>query len=40
IALRGQCAACSSAAYTTESVEEKLREMVSPDIVVHLQSDS
>lgn len=39
IALRGQCAACTSAAYTTESVEEKLREMVSPDIVVHLQSD-
>ena len=40
IALRGQCAACTSAAYTTESIEEKLREMVSPDLVVHLQSDS
>ncbi len=40
IALRGQCAACSSATYTTESIEAKLREMVSPDIVVHLQSDS
>ncbi len=40
IALRGQCASCSSAGYTTESVEEKLREMVSPDIVVHLQSDT
>ena len=39
IALRGQCAACTSAAYTTGNVEEKLREMVSPDIVVHLQSD-
>ncbi len=39
IALRGQCAACTSAAYTTEGVEEKLREMVSPDIVVHLQRD-
>ena len=37
IALRGQCAACSSAAYTTGSIEEKLREMVAPDIVVHLQ---
>ena len=30
----------ASAAYTTESVEEKLREMVAPDIVVHLQSES
>jgi Fe-S cluster assembly protein NifU len=39
IALRGQCAACSSATYTTGSIEGKLREMVSPDIVVHLQSD-
>ncbi|MFQ5686723.1 MAG: Fe-S cluster assembly protein NifU [Candidatus Scalindua sp.] len=39
VALRGQCASCTSAAYTTESVEGKLREMVSPDIVVHLQSD-
>jgi NifU-like protein len=39
IALRGQCAACSSAAYTTGSIEEKLREMVAPDIVVHLQRD-
>ena len=38
IALRGQCAACSSAAYTTGSIEEKLREMVTPDIVVHLQN--
>ena len=38
IALRGQCAACTSAAYTTGSIEEKLREMVSPDIVVHLQN--
>ena len=37
IALRGQCAACSSAAYTTGSIEDKLREMVAPDIVVHLQ---
>ncbi len=39
IALRGQCAACTSATYTTESIEDKLREMVAPDIVVHLQSD-
>ncbi len=39
IALRGQCATCTSAAYTTTSIEDKLREMVSPDIVVHLQSD-
>ena len=40
IALRGQCASCASATYTTESVENKLREIVAPDIVVHLQSDS
>ena len=40
IALRRQCAACTSAAYTTERIEEKLREMVSPNIVVHLHSDS
>ncbi len=39
IALRGQCASCTSATYTTENVEVKLREMVSPDIVVHLQND-
>ncbi|GAX59835.1 Fe-S cluster assembly protein NifU [Candidatus Scalindua japonica] len=39
IALRGQCASCISAAYTTENIEDKLRELVSPDIVVHLQSD-
>jgi NifU-like protein len=39
VALRGQCAACVSSAYTVESIEEKLREMVAPDIVVHLQSD-
>ncbi|MFV1976622.1 MAG: Fe-S cluster assembly protein NifU [Candidatus Scalindua sp.] len=39
IALRGQCAACTSASYTTGNVEEKLREMVAPDIVVHLQRD-
>ncbi|MCP5004260.1 MAG: Fe-S cluster assembly protein NifU [Planctomycetes bacterium] len=40
ISLRGQCAACTKAAYTTGNIEEKLREMVAPDIVVHLQSDS
>ncbi len=39
IALRGQCASCVSAAYTAESIEEKLREMVYPDIVVKLQSE-
>lgn len=39
IALRGQCASCISAAFTTESIEDKLREMVAPDIVVHLQSE-
>jgi NifU-like protein len=39
IALRGQCAACISAAYTVGSIEEKLREMVAPDIVVHLRSN-
>lgn len=39
IALRGQCAACTSAAYTIGNIEEKLREMVAPDIVVHLESD-
>jgi NifU-like protein len=39
IALRGRCAACTSAGYTTTSIEEKLREMVAPDIVVHLESD-
>jgi len=40
IALRGQCAACTSSAYTIGTIEEKLREMVAPDIVVHLESDS
>ncbi len=40
IALRGQCAACTSATYTVGGVEDKLREMVAPDIVVHLQNDS
>ena len=39
VALRGQCSACVSSAYTVENIEEKLREMVAPDIVVHLQSD-
>lgn len=39
IALRGQCASCTSAALTTTSIEDKLREMVAPDIVVHLQND-
>ena len=39
VALRGQCSSCVSAAYTIESVEEKLREMVWPDIVVRLQKD-
>lgn len=39
IALRGQCAACISSAYTVGSIEEKLREMVEPDIVVRLQGD-
>ena len=40
IALRGQCASCTSATYTTTGIEDKLREMVAPDIVVHLESDS
>lgn len=39
IALRGQCTACVSAYYTVEGIEEKLREMVYPDIVVKLQSE-
>jgi NifU-like protein len=39
VALRGQCSSCVSSAYTVESIEEKLREMVAPDIVVHLQGD-
>ncbi len=39
ISLRGQCSACTNAAYTVNNIEEKLREMVSPDIVVHLQSN-
>ncbi|MBE9502966.1 MAG: Fe-S cluster assembly protein NifU [Proteobacteria bacterium] len=39
VALRGQCSSCVSAAYTMENVEEKLREMVYPDIVVRLQND-
>ena len=39
IALRGQCAACTSAAYTIGNIEEKLREMVAPDIVVHLENN-
>ncbi len=39
VALRGQCSSCVSAYYTVESIEEKLREMVSPDIVIQLQSD-
>ncbi len=39
IALRGQCTSCVSAGYTIEGIEEKLREMVTPDIVVQLQSE-
>ena len=39
VALRGQCSSCVSAAYTVEGIEEKLREMVYPDIVVKLQND-
>ena len=39
VALRGQCSSCVSSYYTVESIEEKLREMVSPDIVIQLQSD-
>ncbi len=39
VALRGQCSSCVSAAYTVEGIEEKLREMVYPDIVVRLQND-
>lgn len=39
VALRGQCASCVSAYYTAESIEEKLREMVSPDIIIQLQND-
>jgi NifU-like protein len=39
VALRGQCSSCKSAYYTVEGIEEKLREMVYPDIVVKLQKD-
>lgn len=39
IALRGQCTSCVSAGYTIEGIEEKLREMVAPDIVVQNQSE-
>jgi NifU-like protein len=39
VALRGQCSSCKSAYYTIEGIEEKLREMVYPDIVVKLQKD-
>lgn len=39
VALRGQCSSCKSAYYTIEGIEEKLREMVYPDIVVKLQVD-
>lgn len=39
VALRGACSSCVSAYYTTEGIEEKLREMVYPDIVVKLQKD-
>jgi len=39
VALRGQCSSCVSAYYTVEGIEEKLREMVYPDIVVRLQTD-
>lgn len=38
IALRGQCTSCVSAYYTVEGIEEKLREMVSPDLVVRLEN--
>lgn len=38
VALRGQCSSCASAAYTLEGIEEKLREMVYPDIIVKLQN--
>lgn len=38
IALRGACSSCKSAYYTVEGIEEKLREMVYPDIVVQLQN--
>ena len=36
---RERVARLIGAQYTTEGIEEKLREMVSPDIVVHLQRD-
>ncbi|MDT8317121.1 MAG: Fe-S cluster assembly protein NifU [bacterium] len=38
VALRGACSSCKSAYYTVEGIEEKLREMVYPDIVVKLQN--
>lgn len=38
IALRGACSSCKSAYYTVEGIEEKLREMVYPDIVVKLEN--
>jgi len=34
VAFRKACAGCSSSGYTAKFVEQKLREMVSPDIVV------
>ena len=41
VAFRGMCASCKMTGYTMkEVVEAKLREYVSPDLVVEEQTDS